>query len=117
MSVAKKRVNNRLRQATYRKRHPEAARDRFLVLADKLDGRYGGLLQDFCGLCAYCGEKLGLDWQLDHFVPASKGGSRDIANLVPVCPDCNRSKGAKTFIVWLATRPRNNAERYLRKFA
>ncbi len=31
-------------------------------------------------------------WEVDHKVPISRGGSDSFANLVPACPDCNRTK-------------------------
>ncbi|SMB93270.1 HNH endonuclease [Deinococcus hopiensis] len=51
------------------------------------------------GLCHYCGEKL--DWvgkrkyQVDHFVPLSRGGSNFMSNIVLACPECNREKADK----------------------
>lgn len=54
--------------------------------------------------CVYCGKPA---TTADHWVPTSKGGHSDLANLVPACDDCNTRKGAKSgeeFIVWLAQR-------------
>ncbi len=48
------------------------------------------------GLCYWCGRSVGLDVHRDHLIPIAKGGSNDIENIVPACPDCNRRKGAKT---------------------
>lgn len=39
---------------------------------------------------------------IDHVVPLSRGGSNDIANLVPACEGCNRKKGAQTPLEWLS---------------
>ncbi|WP_371827345.1 HNH endonuclease [Deinococcus sp. QL22] len=51
------------------------------------------------GLCHYCDEKLDLigpnKFQVDHFIPLSKGGSNYMNNLVCACPDCNRAKSDK----------------------
>ena len=58
------------------------------------------------GYCAYCGKKLartnyGLqgergNWEVDHVIPVSRGGSNDYENLVAACFACNRSKGDQT---------------------
>ena len=49
--------------------------------------------------CHYCGCKLELfgpqKFQVDHFVPLSRGGSNFMNNLVLACPDCNRAKADK----------------------
>lgn len=44
--------------------------------------------------CLACGSTGRLE--VDHVVPVSLGGSNTIANLQPLCPDCNRAKGTKT---------------------
>lgn len=44
--------------------------------------------------CFYCGRALTYSTvTLDHFVPKSKGGTRDIANLFASCYKCNTEKG------------------------
>lgn len=41
------------------------------------------------------------DFESGHNIPESKGGATTIANLVPLCPRCNRSMGSKfTFDEW-----------------
>ena len=50
--------------------------------------------------CAYCGAS-GVNLQLDHVFPRSRGGSDTPENLVPACKPCNTSKGAKTVQEWL----------------
>ena len=44
------------------------------------------------GRCAYCGGRLYSDFTVDHIIPKSRGGSSEIVNLVPACPECNRRK-------------------------
>lgn len=44
------------------------------------------------GLCWWCGEFVGLTFDIDHRVPVSKGGTSDISNLVISCRRCNHSK-------------------------
>ena len=46
------------------------------------------------GMCAMCGKPLQSDWQADHVIPFSKGGSTNVTNGQAVCPKCNLHKGA-----------------------
>ena len=41
--------------------------------------------------CAYCGATERLE--MDHVIPASKGGKHDKSNIVPACKPCNSSRG------------------------
>jgi len=56
------------------------------------------------GLCVYCGTRLTMatgkpnSFHADHVLSVKKGGSDDIANLIPSCATCNSKKGAKTVI-------------------
>ncbi len=45
--------------------------------------------------CCHCGRKcfFGYGATIDHFVPISKGGTNDDANLIMMCYDCNQEKG------------------------
>lgn len=43
------------------------------------------------------------DFESGHNIPESKGGATTVANLVPLCPRCNRSMGSRyTFDEWCA---------------
>ena len=53
-----------------------------------------GLYLSSKGICYLCNEAKAR-WELDHFIPLSKGGSNTLDNLRICCPTCNRSKGAK----------------------
>ena len=44
------------------------------------------------GRCAYCGIKLGEQWDIDHILPKVDGGTDEIKNLNPSCKECNRYK-------------------------
>lgn len=46
-------------------------------------------------VCYWCGIKCGDGFHVDHYVPLSKGGAHEIANLVIACPSCNIKKNAK----------------------
>ncbi|MEO8154743.1 MAG: HNH endonuclease [Rhizobacter sp.] len=48
-------------------------------------------------LCAYCGEtQREVDLQLEHIVPASRGGPASWMNLVAACGPCNLRKADRT---------------------
>jgi 5-methylcytosine-specific restriction endonuclease McrA len=44
--------------------------------------------------CVYCGYTSHLT--IDHVIPLSKGGSKDISNCVTACFYCNTRKGNRT---------------------
>jgi 5-methylcytosine-specific restriction endonuclease McrA len=48
------------------------------------------------GRCAYTGQKLGRDAQVDHKTPTSKGGTNHPTNLHWVTPQANSCKGSMT---------------------
>jgi 5-methylcytosine-specific restriction endonuclease McrA len=56
--------------------------------------------------CAYCGRWAN---EVDHRVPASRGGLTIVANLTACCAECNRSKGARTFDEWQRGEVRKRA--------
>lgn len=47
------------------------------------------------GACRYCGKRLHpfRDFQVDHIVPVSRGGTDAISNLTASCVTCNSIKG------------------------
>jgi 5-methylcytosine-specific restriction endonuclease McrA len=47
------------------------------------------------GLCQWCGRDYGPDYEVDHVVPVSRGGSNGAENIAVACFDCNRIKNAK----------------------
>jgi hypothetical protein len=47
--------------------------------------------------CVYCGRSApDVVLHVDHIVPASKGGTNEITNLVTACADCNLGKSDRT---------------------
>lgn len=46
-------------------------------------------------ICIYCGH-VAKRLERDHKVPLARGGTDDIANVVPACRSCNAAKNAKT---------------------
>ena len=50
--------------------------------------------------CVYCGETDD-EFEFDHVVPYSRGGTEDPSNIVLACKPCNRAKGARTPAEWM----------------
>jgi hypothetical protein len=50
------------------------------------------------GHCGYCGDKLEPfgNWEIEHKLPKSRGGSNHINNLLATCIPCNRAKRNRT---------------------
>jgi len=52
--------------------------------------------------CVYCNRQGTYEsLTLDHLKPKSKGGQYIASNLVPACPQCNRSKGSMGWVKWV----------------
>lgn len=56
------------------------------------------------GCCAYCGQRLGANFHVDHFIPLIKGGINQLGNLVLTCPHCNLSKGTSFPKRWIVKK-------------
>lgn len=55
------------------------------------------------GFCAYCNIEIDLhEMTIDHLVPKSGGGTEELENLIPACPECNYEKGSLTAGEYLA---------------
>lgn len=54
--------------------------------------------------CLFCEASEGID--LDHAIPLSRGGRHSIANLIPLCDNCNSTKYNKTIMEWRVYRIR-----------
>lgn len=95
-------AENNERSRVWTRKNPARASERTNRHRARLIGAEGrwtaaewdALVALFGGRCAYCGSERPLT--IDHRVPLSRGGSNEIANIVPACGFCNRSKGART---------------------
>ena len=60
------------------------------------------------GRCHYCRDEIDpfSNWQLDHKTPLSKGGGDHEENIVASCHLCNRRKGSRTAVEFLAAMAR-----------
>lgn len=65
------------------------------------------LLAAYHGRCVYC---LAAANTRDHVVPIHGGGGNEIANIVPSCFACNRSKSDTPLLAWLSKRPPTRKE-------
>ena len=54
------------------------------------------ILEKTDGVCAVCGRPLVHGKvTIDHYIPKYHGGTDDERNLLPLCRDCNKSKGSR----------------------
>lgn len=67
----------------------------------KIDNVREKIFNKTSGFCYFCGsEILKSNFQIDHFLPKSKGGGNNIENLFPVCKLCNNSKNNNDIEFW-----------------
>lgn len=105
-----------VRSAKWRSAHPEQARllrrvsqARRRARIRNLDGictrqDIQQIYQEQKGRCAYCREKVGEDYHLDHIQPLAKGGSNHRRNIQITCPGCNLSKNSRDPIDFAQSR-------------
>ena len=85
-----------------RKKNPDRARSRvrnYRARKRQAQGQHTAadiatILKAQSGRCAYCREKVGDRYHIDHITPLSRGGTNDRGNLQIACGKCNRSKSA-----------------------
>ena len=76
------------------------------VTAEVISQRFGL----FGHACVYCGAQH--DLQADHFIPLNQGGTHAPSNLVPACPNCNKSKRDRDPEQWYRQQPSFNEQRW-----
>lgn len=62
-----------------------------------------GLKKQYVGRCAYCGAETD-NPTMDHVVPLIHGGHHTVENIVPACGPCNRGKGTRAVMEFMASR-------------
>lgn len=88
---------------TWRKNNPEkmrAARVRYRALKRNALGSFDcddirKLYEKQKGLCVYCRCSLKNDYQVDHFIALSNGGTNKASNIQLTCGTCNHMKRAR----------------------
>lgn len=55
-------------------------------------------------VCEYCGCQCKDNYQLDHIVALTQGGTHTIDNFAIACPSCNNSKHNHSLILWIAKK-------------
>lgn len=54
------------------------------------------ILEKTGGVCAVCGRPLEYEKvTIEHYIPKYHGGTDDERNLLPLCKNCNKSKGSR----------------------
>lgn len=56
------------------------------------------------GKCYYCQIDVGNTYEVDHFIPLSRGGSNSTDNIVIACPSCNARKANKLPSEWSGSK-------------
>ena len=54
------------------------------------------IVENYNGCCAYCGIDCRNDYNIDHKMPLSRGGTDTVKNLALSCPTCNKRKHTRT---------------------
>lgn len=90
----------------YHKRHPELARRANNLRYQRMGGNrltdadIDNQFKSQNGLCWWCGKPAGDDWEIDHRIPLSRGGTHTLGNICISCQHCNRSKNNKMPWEW-----------------
>ena len=89
--------SKRVRKQAFNRRR---ARKAAVPVNDFTNGEWLVLLDEFSGMCAYCGEAVEAPEQ-DHIIPISTQGSHTYENIVPACKPCNSRKQARPVAVFM----------------
>lgn len=116
------RERERLYAQEYRKAHPDKNKAYSANYRATLRENTGEMneidvqevLKFFNYECAYSGVPLGSDYQMDHIISVSRGGTHTTHNLAPCLPVINLRKSSKDFEVWYPKQSFYSEERYRR---
>ena len=64
--------------------------------------QWGKVLLSTNWCCAWCGS--GINIQVEHMIPISRGGGNTADNVCALCSSCNFNKGAKTPLEWICRK-------------
>ncbi len=59
--------------------------------------------------CIFCGQEIGKGTG-DHVIPLVKGGPQSVENFIPLCRECNASKGTRDLLEWWIIKGRHIKE-------
>ena len=59
--------------------------------------------------CIFCGREIG-EGTGDHVIPLAKGGHWTVENFIPLCRECNASKGTRDLLEWWIIKGRHIKE-------
>jgi len=119
-----RRINEREKNKEYQRQYIQTERGRKLArekvakrralrmktIATLTTEQWEESLEFFNHECAYCGNKPE-EFDKDHVVPLSKGGSYTKQNIIPACEWCNGSKHVKEMEYWYKMQPFFTPER------
>lgn len=110
------RAAHKLERSEYNRKWRIANRERYLKTKSRAQKnrkhrlRAGGgsvstsewheVLEEYDHSCAYCGA-VGMDLEIEHFFPLSKGGKHERSNVLPACGHCNLLKRNFEPEVWI----------------
>lgn len=111
-SQKRNRVSANERNKRYAARYPDKIRANCLNYQSRKRGAEGkhtvediaAQLETQDGMCFYCGIRLYEEYEVDHYIPLTKGGSNNPDNLVCACPSCNSSKNNHLYSEWESSR-------------
>jgi 5-methylcytosine-specific restriction endonuclease McrA len=111
VEVVSKNAEWRKRNPHYGAQHRTTNRDRYLVYRENRRQReatgklsrdiVGKLLTLQRGRCACCAKPLDSDYEIDHIIALSKGGTNTDSNVQLLRAECNAAKGSLHPIIYM----------------
>ena len=104
----------RERQRRWAREHPEKARRAEALRRARKASAPGSFTREDIrrqyevqnGLCFWCSEPLNNDFDVDHVIPLTRGGTNWPQNLVCACVQCNGSKNNRlAYTEWIPRKP------------